>query len=199
MSQKIINIMEITKEDSFECVMRLIREGHRPVVLDHASGTNPGGGWKPGKVGNLGTQEESLCRRSDLGLLLAKKKYPIPTDGLHYVMNVSIHSDLTGTKLVKPVKCCVIASELRSISERSDDYLTKRVSALYEVALANSHDVIVLGAWGLGAFRETPEDGVKLAKCMKECAKKYNGRIKTVFALYGSKINYETFKSVCDA
>eukprot|EP01046_Picozoa_sp_COSAG06_P067868 COSAG06_NODE_17784_length_921_cov_1.879562_1_plen_198_part_10 len=41
----------------------------RPLVLDFASDSNPGGGWR-GK--QQGTQEESLCRQSNLGLAAEK-------------------------------------------------------------------------------------------------------------------------------
>lgn len=191
---KLIIQMELTKEDTFECVIRLLEIGYKcPVALDFASGTNAGGGWRGMQTG---TQEESLCRRSDLGILLEKKKYPIPVDGSHYVPSVLINKNIKLEMLKKPVKCSVIASELRSISERSDAYLQQRISALYEIAIVNKHDVIVLGAWGLGAFKETEDDADILAKNMKICAEKYSDKIKTVFAVFGNKKNYEAFQKV---
>lgn len=39
----------VTKEDSFECAIRLIGLGYNPVVLDFASGTNPGDGEESNK------------------------------------------------------------------------------------------------------------------------------------------------------
>jgi len=90
--------MEITKEDTFDCVIRLVNEGYNVCALDFASGTNAGGGWR-GK--QQGTQEEGLCRRSDLGLLLERKKYPIPTDGMHYIPVVTINKN---TKLINKIK-----------------------------------------------------------------------------------------------
>ena len=56
------------------------------------------------------------------------------------------------------VKCAVVASELRSIAESTSDYLQKRISVLYDMAIKYGHDVIVLGAWGCGAFKETDDD-----------------------------------------
>lgn len=181
---------EVTKEDSFECAMRLIKLGHKPVVLDFASGSNPGGGWR-GK--QTGTQEESLCRRSNLGTLLENKKYPIPPDALHYVKKVTINKD-TNMKPITAVDCAVIASELKCISERSSKYIQSRLTNLYDIAIKNNHDVIVLGAWGLGAFKETDDDAKILAKEMRLCAEKHN--IKTVFALYKNKENYDVFVDV---
>lgn len=178
--------MEVTTEDSFECAIRLIKHNYHPVILDFASGSNPGGGWRGQQ---RGTQEESLCRRSNLGLLLKKKSYPMKQDSLYYLPKIIINKDLN-LKPITPVTC----SELKCISCRSTDYLRNRINALYETALNNGHDVIVLGAWGLGAFRETNEDTEILAKQMKYCASKY--KIKTVFALYGNNHNYKVFKRI---
>ena len=61
-----------------------------PVVLDFASGSNPGGSWRSKQQG---TQEETLCRQSNLGLLLEKEKYPIPNDGAIYVKKVKVTKD----------------------------------------------------------------------------------------------------------
>lgn len=180
---------EVTKEDSFESVIRLINSGYNPVVLDFASGTNPGGGWR-GK--QTGTQEENLCRRSDLGILLEKSKYPIPADGFIYLPKVTINKDIN-LKPITPVKCGVIASELKAIAERSSKYIQSRLIDLYETAIRNKHDVIVLGAWGLGAFKETDEDAKILAKNMRLCAEKYQTTIKSVFAIYKNKENYNAF------
>lgn len=134
--------MSVTQEDTFDCVVRLVGEGFRPVALDFASGTNPGGGWRQSK--HRGTQEESLCQRSDLGLLLEKRKYPIPNDSYHYIPKVTITSN--------KICCAIIASELRSVACHNAEYLANRIIALYECALKNKHDAIVLGAWGCGAF-----------------------------------------------
>ena len=181
--------MEVTKKDSFESAIRLIELKYHPVVLDFASGTNPGGGWR-GK--QTGTQEESLCRRSDLGLLLEKKKYPIPKDGLHYIPRVMINKNIK-MEPITPVKCSVIATELRSIADRSPQYLQARINALYETAIQNNHDSIVLGAIGCGAFKETDDDAKILSKVMKICAEKYQNQIKTVFAIYNNKKNFKAF------
>lgn len=193
--------MSVTKEDTFDCVVRMIREGYKnPVALDFASGTNPGGGWRSKQQG---TQEESLCRRSDLGILLEKKKYPIPMDSYHYLKTVTINTpqeiETKGQKNTANLpQCAIIASELRSIGNRTEDYLIKRVTDLYECAVKNKHDVIVLGAWGCGAFKEAEDDSEILAKICKKVAKKYDPLIKTVYAVLYTK-NYLTFKKIIDS
>eukprot|EP00966_Prymnesium_polylepis_P183503 4252632-Prymnesium_polylepis.1 len=55
---------------SFEAARRLIERGStRVAVLDFASDSEPGGGWRGGQQG---TQEESLCRSSSLGRALER-------------------------------------------------------------------------------------------------------------------------------
>lgn len=188
--------MSVSKEDTFDCVIRLSSEKYKkPVILDFASGTNPGGGWRSAK--HQGSQEESLCKRSDLGLLLEKKHYPIPTDSHHYIKTVNINESSKGPILQK-IQCAVIASELRSICERTENYLIKRIVDIYECAISNKHDVIVLGAWGCGAFKETNDDSEIMAKIFKKVKNNYDTKIKTVYAVMYTK-NYETFKRIIDS
>lgn len=180
----------VTKEDSFECAIRLIDEGFNPVVLDFASGTNPGGNWR-GNV--VGTQEESLCRRSNLGLLLEKKKYPIPMNSLYYIKNVIITKNLN-MENIDPIKVSVIASELKNITDSTINYLNKRICDFYETAIQNKHDCIILGAIGCGAFKESDDDVIILSKQMRICADLYKDKILTVFAIYNNKNNFLAFK-----
>lgn len=188
---------EVVLEDTFESAIRLIKENYDPVVLDFASATNAGGGWKTKSKTFVesGTQEESLCRRSNLGLLLEKLKYPMSRDASYYVKNVIIERDKKGNKLNDVYKCAVIASELKSIALHKSEYLQKRICDLYEIAIKNKHDVIILGAWGCGAFGETDDDREILAKEFKKALEKYDTKIKSVFALI-KKDTVDIFKNI---
>ena len=171
--------------DTFDCVIKYYGLGYKKIIiLDFASGTNPGGG---SSSKNLGTQEESLCRRSNLKSLLEQKKYPILTDSYHYLPKVTITKE--------NISCAVIASELRSISARTNDYLIKRVENILECATNNKQDIIVLGAWGLGAFLETPDEPKIMAQVFKKVCAKYKDKIKIVFAILHKK-NYNIFKEI---
>ncbi|ATZ80418.1 hypothetical protein BMW23_0363 [Bodo saltans virus] len=92
---------------------------------------------------------------------------------------------------IEPFKCGVIASELKSISMCSSEYLQRRFIALYETAIKHKHNAIVLGAWGCGAFKETDDDVIILAHEFKIFADKYKDKIKIVFAIIGK--NYKLF------
>ena len=55
----------VVEEDSFDAALAATKDSSKaPCVLDFASDTCPGGGWR---TKQQGTQEESLCRRSSLG------------------------------------------------------------------------------------------------------------------------------------
>lgn len=178
----------IFQEDTFVCVEKLVAQKFKPVALDFASGSNPGGSWRSKQ---RGTQEESLCRRSNLGLLLEKRKYPIPYGGLHYVSNVIVNKDVN-LNPIKPFTCAVIASELRSISETKSEHLQQRLESLFKVAIDKGHDVLVLGAWGCGAFKESDDDIVILAREFKKfCDRHADSGLLFVFAITGK--NYKLF------
>lgn len=127
-----------------------------------------------------------------MGILLEKRKYPIPVEGLLYVPKVSIVKNLKHEN-INPVTCGVIATEMRAIGERTPQYLQQRIYCLYDTAILNRHNVIILGAIGCGAFKESDDDATKLAKEMRTRADKYKDKIKTVYAIFHGKDNYKAF------
>lgn len=190
--QKMEYTTEITSEDTFSAVIRLVKIKHKVVALDFASGTNPGGGWR-GK--QCGTQEEKLCRTSNLGLLLEALPYPMPKyNTMYYIPNVRIAKDFAGHLLPTPVDCAVVASELKSLSLIPESSLRQRIQALYELAVKQKHTAIVLGCWGCGAFSESEEDVLVLARQFAIYSKMYP-LIKSVFAVYTTK-HVKIYKTV---
>eukprot|EP00300_Choanocystis_sp_HF-7_P012683 c17987_g1_i4.p1 GENE.c17987_g1_i4~~c17987_g1_i4.p1 ORF type:complete len:270 (+),score=37.89 c17987_g1_i4:132-941(+) len=155
--------MYLTKTDSFAAASWVIeyhsgaqgkdRKACLPIVLDFASDSNPGGGWRSNQTG---TQEESLCRCSSLGLSLEKMPYPIPSPGCAYVSDVIVFKSSDGSYLPKPFNVGVVAAALRQVPDQTDDialrHLSVPVVAVFLTALANGHTDMVLGAWGCGAF-----------------------------------------------
>lgn len=80
------------------------------------------------------------------------------------------------------------------------ELLKKRISRVFEVAILNKVDVLILGAFGCGAFCNPPEI---VAKAFMRCVEKYNCYLKDVeFAIYcppGKEENYKAFDRVLES
>ncbi|CAB9516659.1 Uncharacterized protein conserved in bacteria (DUF2263) [Seminavis robusta] len=131
----------------------------KPVVLDYASDSNPGGCWRGNQYG---TQEEHLCRTSSLGLSLERlqlqlqRPYSIPTHGCVYVQDVAVLlCESTGHWRNRPLWCSVIAAALRN-ADNHKDFIQAKVRGV--VAAASGHGALVGGAWGCGAFGNDTAD-----------------------------------------
>lgn len=77
------------------------------------------------------------------------------------------------------------------------ELLKKRISRVFEVAIKNEVEVLILGAFGCGAFCNPP---YIVAKAFKHCVEKYNGYFKNIeFAVYcppSKEENYKTFYKI---
>jgi len=178
----------VAKSDTFNAISMFPCKS--PVVLDFASDSNPGGGFR---TKQQGTQEESLCRRSDLGIILEKVKYPIGDKEAIYIPKVQIFRDDKYNLLPQPQSVAVIASSMRSVSVGSIDRLRDKISSVFAIAQENDHDLIVLGSWGCGAFKESPDDIIVLTNEFKTICDSGFVTIPTVvFATLG-KVNYNAF------
>jgi len=127
----------------------------KPVVLDFASDSCPGGGWR-GK--QQGTQEEAICRLSSLGLSLehlSTSSFSIPSAGCVYVPDVVVMRQSKAEWKETSFWCAVIAAALRN-SDNSEWILSK-VRGIINVASGNGHGALVGGAWGCGAFGNDAE------------------------------------------
>lgn len=160
-------VIDISNESALAAARRLIDEGCRPVVLNFASGTNPGGGF----LTDACAQEESLARSSGLfACLNGHTMYelhrsicdPMYTAYAVYSPDVPVFRDDGGHLLPEPYLCSFISSPAvnakavlrHTPSRRSEirDAMWERILKVLAVAAEQEHEALVLGAWGCGAF-----------------------------------------------
>lgn len=210
-------MITVTQERTFESAKNLMSKypDSRIGVLNFASARNVGGGV----VRGASAQEECLCRCSTL--------YPcLDTDYLfdnYYQMHRNL-KELTYTDAcIYTPDITVIKSDTaypESTPENewysvdvltfpapnccqpiSDDKLLeihkRRGTHIISIAIANNIDVLILGAFGCGAFRNNPEI---VAKAYKEILPQFTGCFKEIrFAVYcppKNPKNYDTFRRV---
>lgn len=90
-----------------------------------------------------------------------------------------------GDKAVK-----ITSAELKKL-------LTKRIRRIFEIAVANGNEVLILGAFGCGAFRNPPEIVAKVFNTVMQDYLCYFDTIE--YAVYHTErevVNYETFNRV---
>lgn len=184
-------------------------------VLNFASAKNPGGGF----LGGASAQEESLARSSNLYETQIKNKAMydfnrnqssfLYSDYMIYSPNVLFWNDDNGDYFEKPLVVDIITAaapnkgamlqhnrkdEIAEIEEA----LKKRMDKVLAIALKQKSDIIILGAWGCGVFRNEPKDVAHLFK--KIIAEKYAGAFKKiVFAVFDNsekKSNFKYFEDV---
>lgn len=164
--------IEVTPEDTATAGRRLLAEGERDVtILNFASARNVGGGF----LGGARAQEEDLCRASALYRCLepqweyydANRAHPdaLYTDHLIASPRVPFFLDRAEGR-VNPYLLSVITApapntraELAKRPEvlpRIQETFRRRAAMVLAVASDQGHGVLVLGAWGCGAFGGDP-------------------------------------------
>lgn len=166
---------EVLNETTLEGSKKSLEEGLRKVIaLNFASAKNPGGGFLKGSM----AQEESLARSSALyatllpqsGMYEANKKTRscLYTDYMIYSPDVPVFREDNGDVIDKPyhlsfitspaVNAGVVKAKERHITQTHiDSVMKKRIEKILAVALYNNYEVIVLGAYGCGVFRNSPK------------------------------------------
>ena len=208
---------EVTEEKSIASCARLTTElkGARVGLLNFASAKNPCGGMQRGSQ----AQEESIAICSTLHPTQVKFQTEyydfnrafckqadgeLYSDTLIYSPNVVVfREDDNLTKLDEPFKIDVITCPavnkglaLRTRSpEDIEAAMRRRLENVLAVATERNIDILVLGAWGCGVFKNEPEDIARLFSDFLTG----NGRFshafrKVVFAIYGSVDNFNAFK-----
>jgi uncharacterized protein (TIGR02452 family) len=155
-------LVQVTNETTLGASRRLVQRGLRPLALNFANGIKPGGGFLTGAR----AQEEVLCRSSALYETLvddpmyqAHRDRPEPdsTDWAIYSPDVPVFRPDDGKELLEPWLASFLtcaAPYAPGIGQpRSGDLLKKRIHRVLGIARAYKHSMLVLGAWGCGAFQ----------------------------------------------
>ena len=220
-------VFEVVNEDCLATARRLAGEagsgagvsglasgassGERPLVLNMASRSTPGGGVE----GGAGAQEECLFRSSNYYTTLYPLRdvaYPMDRNfGGIYSPEVTVFRGLEaeGYPLLKePFKVSFVAVAALNGPHLtpSGDYteserlgMLNKIRTILNIALKFGHKTLVLSAFGCGAFRNPPE---KVALLFKEVFGEpaYKGAFeKVVFAIKGDhndwrNANFEAFR-----
>lgn len=164
------NHYSVTTEDSFSAAARI---GGRVLVLNFANAHNPGGGFRHG----ANAQEEALCRCSTLYASItsdkAREMYRynnshisnVESDYMLISDDVCVFRDCSLQLLEAPFNVGVItapapnrrgAAVFASRKTITETFL-RRIRIILHAAAVSGYSSLVLGAWGCGAFGNSPE------------------------------------------
>lgn len=205
----------VSKDRTFIGAHKYIDQG-KIAVHNFASATNPGGGVRNGS----NAQEECLCRCSTLYPVLTQQnnfnKFYIPhRNGLEKIYNddciytpniVVIKKDANEPILIDESQWFTVdiitcaAPNLRAVNRKITDkellsIHIKRLTRILDIAKYNKVDNIILGAFGCGAFQNSPEI---VARAAHTVIQNYIYDFKNIeFAVYCTdkqQYNYTVFK-----
>lgn len=148
----------------------------KTAVLNFANPVTPGGGVKYGAM----AQEECLCRSSNLYLCLTASPFPdyygyhasmddpFYSDRLLYTQGVTVFKNDDEIPKLLPEKewfqVDVITCAAPYLSgnkyinrEALKELFKRRIKNIFEAALDNGVEVLILGAFGCGAFKNPPD------------------------------------------
>ncbi len=204
----------VSKKRTYEAAAAYNNE--KVCVLNFASATTPGGGVVRGAT----AQEECLCRCSTLYSCLDTKSMwdgfymphraannQLNNDDIIYTPGVMVFkSDTVAPKLlpekewynVNVITCA--APRLIQIKLGATDLLglqEKRIRKILAVAANEGNEVVILGAFGCGAYRNSPQI---VAQAAKKVIQEFKKQFKVIeFAVYCPPLddsNFVTFKRI---
>ncbi len=170
-------VIEIVEDTTFHCAQAYADNSCRVAVLNFANAYSPGGGVANGAM----AQEECLCRSSNLYAALtipyllknyykwnAKNTGDMGTDAVIYSPEITVFKtdDAIPEKMAQwftvDVLTCAAPyydpDKRKPVSmEKLEEVFRFRIRNILEVAVANDVDVLVLGAFGCGAFNNPPD------------------------------------------
>ena len=176
--------IKVIDDDCLYVAKSMTSLGFRPAVLNMASFHTPGGGVERGSA----AQEESIFRRTDIFRSLyqfhsvgelynieqLEERYPLELHyGAIYTPNVTVFksAEKDGCKLLdEPFFIDVITIPAVRKPELVDgklkpwvvDILKIKIRQMFDIALENGNDSLVLSAFGCGAYGTPPKEMARL-------------------------------------
>ncbi len=191
--------VDVLANTTFQCARESTVSGERTAVLNFANPHEPGGGVLRGAK----AQEECLCRCSNLYNALAQPYFQkhyyqyhyqncdyFFSDRLIYSPNVAvIKSDDTIPQVlpelffVDVITCAApyINNDILRTEQELLSIYESRIKNILEVAMSNDVDILILGAFGCGAFHNDPS---LMAKAFS------NMLIRDEYAQYFKKVKF---------
>ncbi len=213
----------VSRLRSFEAAAKY--PGQKVAVLNFASSTSPGGGVETGASAQeeclcrVSTLYPCLKTRTAWEKFYAPHRAahnPLHNDDIIYTKDVVVLKDDDYNVLSSPFRVDVITCAAPNLREnpsnrynRNDgdavhisleellELHLKRARKILSVAAANGAEVLILGAFGCGAFRNDP---AVVAAAYQQVLPQFQNHFKTVeFAVYcrpGDSRNYEEFTKI---
>jgi len=159
-------IIRVVPNDCLEVAECFVSYGYNPVVLNIADGSWPGAQIEMEGYG----YEESLFCRSNYFKTLNLQNGLYPINGLEciYSKNVLVIKDIDLTPLAKPfnvsfIACAPIKHYKSDILDETEyEFTFMKLSTVFQTAFNKGHDVLVLSAFGCGAYKNPQKQIVEI-------------------------------------
>ncbi len=165
----------VEENTTFSAAKKYLNKG-KTAVLNFANPVTPGGGAQNGAM----AQEECLCRSSNLYVCLTALPFSdyygynrslnnyFNSDRLIYTKGVTVFKDDSYIPQLMPenewfhvdvITCAAPYIALRKYTNKTalKALFKQRIKNIFEVAAENDVKVLILGAFGCGAFKNPPE------------------------------------------
>lgn len=194
------DIISVEPIDTFEAVIKYTNiYKQRVTALNMACWKKLGGGYLTGAI----AQEEDLCRRSSLGLVihifeqkdeeLVPPKYGgILIEGVNIIKDVEYNYIPDDSQVVCDIICSA-ALNLRDnskykLSDRAFIEVTKKkIKSMLKILIKENKRIIILGAYGCGAYRNNPHIVSEIFYYYLVTKKYYTHFDKIIFAILDTK------------
>ena len=190
-------MIRVIRFDIIDVALHYKKLGYNPLLLNMADISVPGGCVKAGS----GAQEECCFRRSNYYKHLKPEFYPLVDSQAVYSQRVEFikSNETSGCIPIEPRNLDIIAIPALRFPQLDRDHrgygsetekklMEKKIDMIFQVGYKHNHDVLVLSAFGCGAYGNPPQEVVQI---FKKALQKWNGCFKeVVFAILGANFNF---------